>query len=98
MDDGLGDRGVEHLADRVDPHEALLLEGTEQGGHDRLDLGGAVGQRAVARVEHGEQPLHEPRRGARDLVVDPALRLLAEVVEVGRAALVRVAELVALGR
>ena len=97
VDHGLGDGGVEHLADRVDPHEALLLEGAEQRGHDRLDLGGAVGERAVARVEHRQQPLDERARRAGHLVVDAALRLLAEVVEVGRGALVGVAELVALG-
>ena len=81
--DGLGDRGIEHLTDRVDPHEALLLEGAEQGGHDRLDLGGAVGE-GPSHASSTEQALDDAPGGASHLVVDAALGELAEVVEVGR--------------
>ena len=67
VDDGLGDGGVEGLADRIDPHEALLLERAEQRRPDRLDLRGAMGNGRVARVEHREQALDEPPDDAGDL-------------------------------
>ena len=56
---------VERLAGRVDALEPLLLEGAEQRGEDRLDLGGAVADGGVAGVEHGQQVLDQALGGAR---------------------------------
>ena len=92
------DGGVEHLADRVDPLEALLLEDARAGP-------ATIGSTSAA--PWATAPSHASSTGSSRSTSAPDARatssstcccdLLAEVVEVGRGALVGVEELVALG-
>ena len=94
--DRIGDRGIEHLADRIDPHQALLLEGGRAARWRSAPTSVAPWASAPSHASStgSRRSTSAPER-AGDLVVEPALGLLAEVVEVGRGALVGVAELVA---
>ena len=96
--DGIGDRGVERLADGVDALEPLLLERSQEGTHDRLDLvARSVDARGIAGVEDGQEALDERAQPALHVFLCPALGLLLEVLEVGLGATPGVEELVALG-
>ena len=52
---GLMHRGIEDVAERIDPGEALPNEGAEQQIGDGLDTLDTLLHRGIAAVEHREQ-------------------------------------------
>ena len=76
--------GVERLALRVDPLEALLGKDVEKGARHLLYvLAAPVGQCQVGRVQDGQQLFNQRGRGILDHLALLALDALAVIVELG---------------